>query len=236
MVFPTKGTMYCAPVCDREMYAEQTQRAGFWHRPDGLFGMDVSAMQAVAERSHFASAISDIVSAPMLPCGVGCAGRYTVDFTTATPVRCLFSALVATTAATEVAAAYRRLSTTFVSRSALHRRSGVPSSLTRPNPRPSSASTCHQPLLDEWTSPVAFWCAGGSWPRGVVRRGVSWVDRPTNPLHSPRRPLTYPPCQLARLAERLVPVCSVRGRIGTKRFCHCVSRCWWRPAPASARR
>ena len=96
MVFPTKGTMYCAPVCDREMYAEQTQRAGFWHRPDGLFGMDVSAMQAVAERSHFASAISDIVSAPMLPCGVGCAGRYTVDFTTATPVRCLFFALVAT--------------------------------------------------------------------------------------------------------------------------------------------
>ena len=96
MVFPTKGTMYCAPVCDREMYAEQTQRAGFWRRPDGLFGMDVSAMQPVAERSHFASAISDIVSAPMLPCGVGCAGRYTVDFTTATPVRCLVSALVAT--------------------------------------------------------------------------------------------------------------------------------------------
>lgn len=188
MVFPTKGTMYCAPVCDREMYAEQTQRANFWHRPDGLFGMDVSAMQAVAERSHFASAISDIVSAPMLPCGVGCAGRYTVDFTTATPVRCLFFALVATQQQQR-----RSLLRTggFRQHSCRGQRytSGVACRARRRDrthvhrPPPPAANP-----LDEWTSPVAFCFAGGSWPCGVVRRGVSWVDRPTNPLHSPRRP------------------------------------------------
>jgi|EP01046_Picozoa_sp_COSAG06_P014642 hypothetical protein len=48
-------------------------------------GIDVSAMQAIAERSHFASAISDIVKPEMMPCGVAAASRHVVDFTTATP-------------------------------------------------------------------------------------------------------------------------------------------------------
>lgn len=48
-------------------------------------GVDVSAMQAIAERSHFASAISDIVKPEMMPCGVEAASKHVVDFTTATP-------------------------------------------------------------------------------------------------------------------------------------------------------
>eukprot|EP01043_Picozoa_sp_COSAG02_P034015 COSAG02_NODE_2355_length_9073_cov_3.811901_3_plen_744_part_00 len=108
-VFPTKGTMYCGPVCDAEMHSEQVHRANFWNLPQGLYGkvsnilplvaaswcligaflrgvgVDVSAMQAVAERSHFASAISDIVMPEMMPCGIQAASKHVVDFTTATP-------------------------------------------------------------------------------------------------------------------------------------------------------
>jgi hypothetical protein len=111
-VFPTKGTMYCGPVCDAEMYSEQVHRANFWNLPQGLYGnacrcalcrwfscdnpspnwllwprgvgVDVSAMQAIAERSHFASAISDIVMPEMMPCGVQAVSKHVVDFTTAT--------------------------------------------------------------------------------------------------------------------------------------------------------
>ena len=37
-VFPTKGTMYCGPVCDAEMHSEQVHRASFWNLPEGLYG------------------------------------------------------------------------------------------------------------------------------------------------------------------------------------------------------
>jgi histone-arginine methyltransferase CARM1 len=85
LMFPSTGTLYAAPLSDAEMHAEQSMRAQFWDRQgDGLYGIDVSAMRAIAERSHFASSIVDLVRPTMLPCGMPAAGRTTVDFRTAT--------------------------------------------------------------------------------------------------------------------------------------------------------
>lgn len=48
-IFPTKGTMYCGPVCDAEMHSEQVHRANFWDLPQGLYGT-VSKLRVCCRR------------------------------------------------------------------------------------------------------------------------------------------------------------------------------------------
>jgi hypothetical protein len=60
-LFPSHGTLYAAPLVDPEMHAEQRAHADFWRAPDGMYGVDVSSMQALASEAHFACAIRDTV-------------------------------------------------------------------------------------------------------------------------------------------------------------------------------
>lgn len=55
-MFPSRGTIYCAPFTDSALFAEQEQKLVFWEQQD-FYGLDLSSLKEAAANDHFAQPV-----------------------------------------------------------------------------------------------------------------------------------------------------------------------------------
>jgi histone-arginine methyltransferase CARM1 len=60
LMFPTRGTIHCAPFSDAVLHAEQCEKVAFWRTTD-FFGLDLSPLLEDAARDHFGQPVVGFV-------------------------------------------------------------------------------------------------------------------------------------------------------------------------------
>ena len=81
-MFPTTGTIYIAPFCDRDVYQERTDGASFWDQ--SVYGVSLHALETKAREQLFAQPVVGYFSPDILLTGPGGAAQHTIDFSTCT--------------------------------------------------------------------------------------------------------------------------------------------------------
>ena len=77
LMFPSRGTIHCAPFSDPALHAEQCEKVAFWRTTD-FFGLDLSPLLEDARRDHFGQPVVGFVDPTTLLSPLTATG--TIDF------------------------------------------------------------------------------------------------------------------------------------------------------------
>ena len=81
-MFPTTGTIYIAPFCDRDLYQQRKDGASFWNQ--SVYGVDLHALESKAQKQLFSQPVVGYFSPDILLTASGKAAAHTIDFSTIT--------------------------------------------------------------------------------------------------------------------------------------------------------
>jgi histone-arginine methyltransferase CARM1 len=81
-MFPTTGTIYIAPFCDRALFKERQDGASFWNQ--SVYGVSLNALESKAQQQLFAQPIVGYFSPEILLTASGKAATHIIDFSTTT--------------------------------------------------------------------------------------------------------------------------------------------------------
>ena len=79
-MFPTTGTIYIAPFCDRDLFHERKEGAQFWNQ--SVYGVSLHGLEDTAREQLFAQPIVGYFKPDILLTGPGQSAKHLIDFST----------------------------------------------------------------------------------------------------------------------------------------------------------